>query len=144
MSVIKLWFNFSNFWHTASFYDKKSKLNLKIRGLHPCFLNSWPLTLPWNYLNFKIYMYLYGKWPYWGLLKWYIIFLQIKNMFLWFNFRNILNVYILNTNTWIAIIIFVGHHASKFGIIYSNGGHIGFNYTHTSLKQNYVCVTPGA
>ena len=28
-----------------------------------------------------------------------------------------------------------GHHASKFAIIYSNGGHIGFNYTHTSLNQ---------
>ena len=27
-----------------------------------------------------------------------------------------------------------GHHASKFGIIYSNGGHIGFDYTHTSLN----------
>ena len=26
-----------------------------------------------------------------------------------------------------------GHHALKFGIIYSNGGHIGFNYTHTSF-----------
>ena len=28
---------------------------------------------------------------------------------------------------------FGGHHASKFGIIYSNHGHIGFNKTHTSL-----------
>ena len=27
-----------------------------------------------------------------------------------------------------------GHHATKIGITYSNGGHIGFNYTHTSLK----------
>ena len=27
------------------------------------------------------------------------------------------------------------HHASTFGIIYSNGGHIIFNYTHTSLKS---------
>ena len=26
-----------------------------------------------------------------------------------------------------------GHHASKFGIIYSDGGHIGLNYTHASL-----------
>ena len=28
-----------------------------------------------------------------------------------------------------------GHHASKFGIIYSNGGHLGFHYTHTSLSD---------
>ena len=27
------------------------------------------------------------------------------------------------------------HHASKFAIIYINGGHFGFNYTHASLKQ---------
>ena len=27
------------------------------------------------------------------------------------------------------------HHASKFGIIYSNGGHLGLNYTHTSLTD---------
>ena len=33
---------------------------------------------------------------------------------------------------------FGGHHASKFGIIYSNGGHIGFYYTHTSLKCTYA------
>ena len=34
-----------------------------------------------------------------------------------------------------------GHHASKFGIIYSNGGHFGFNYTHTSLSNlsSYFC-----
>ena len=31
-----------------------------------------------------------------------------------------------------------GHYASKFCIIYSNGGHIGFNYTHTSLRK--MCV----
>ena len=42
---------------------------------------------------------------------------------------------ILNTNTWIAIIIFGAHHASKFAITYSNSGHIGFNYTHTSLRR---------
>ena len=34
---------------------------------------------------------------------------------------------ILNSNTWIAIIKFWGHHASKFVITYSNGGHNGFN-----------------
>ena len=51
------------------------------------------------------------------------------NMFLWFNFWNILHVCILNTNTWIGIITFWGHHAFKFGIIYSDGGHIGFYYT---------------
>ena len=27
---------------------------------------------------------------------------------------------------------FGGHHALKFGIIYSNGGHIGFNYTNNN------------
>ena len=54
-------------------------------------------------------------------------------MFLWFNFWNILNVCFLNPITWIGIITFGGHHAFKFGIIYSNGGHIGFNYTHTSF-----------
>ena len=54
-------------------------------------------------------------------------------MFPWFNFWNILNVCILNTNTWIGIIKFWGHHTLKIGIIYSNGGHIGFNYTHISL-----------
>ena len=32
---------------------------------------------------------------------------------------------------WIPIIKYGGHHASKFSIIYSNGGHIGFNNTHT-------------
>ena len=36
------------------------------------------------------------------------------------------------------MIKFGGHHASKFGIIYSNGGHIGFNYAHTSL--NRLCI----
>ena len=30
------------------------------------------------------------------------------------------------------------HHASKFDIIYSNSGHIGFNYTHTSLSYQYL------
>ena len=54
-------------------------------------------------------------------------------MLLWFNFWNILNISMLNTNTWIGIIKFGGHCASKFGITYSNCGHIGFNYTHTSL-----------
>ena len=64
-------------------------------------------------------------------------------MFPWFNFRNILNVCILNTNTWIVIIKFRGHHASKFGIIYSNGSHIGFNYTHTSLiGYHWNLLTP--
>ena len=57
-----------------------------------------------------------------------------QKMFLWFNFWNILNRCILNTNTWITIIKFGGHHASKFGIIYSNGRPFGFNYTHTSLN----------
>ena len=28
-----------------------------------------------------------------------------------------------------------GHHESKFGIIYSNGSHIGFNCTHISLNK---------
>ena len=40
-----------------------------------------------------------------------------------------LNVSILNKTTWIAIIKFRGHLASKVCTIYSNGGHIGFNYT---------------
>ena len=31
-------------------------------------------------------------------------------------------------NTWIAIIKLLGHHASKFGLIYSNGGDNEFNY----------------
>ena len=61
----------------------------------------------------------------------YYIYLN-SNKFRWFNFWNILNICILKTNTWKIW----GHHASKFGIIYGNGGHIGFNYTHTSLKQN--------
>ena len=61
-------------------------------------------------------------------------------MFLWFNFWNILNVCILNTNTWIAIIKFGGHHASKFVITHSNGGHIGFNYAHTSLIWPYSLI----
>ena len=63
-----------------------------------------------------------------------------KNMFLWFNFWIILNVCIFNT--WIAIIKFGGHHASKIGITYSNGGHIGFNYTCTSFTNSlfyYYC-----
>ena len=55
-------------------------------------------------------------------------------------FKIFLNVCILNTNTWIAIIKFGGHHASKFGITYSNGGHIGFNYTHTSLIQELLLL----
>ena len=25
------------------------------------FLNTWPLILPWDDINFKMYMYLYGK-----------------------------------------------------------------------------------
>ena len=40
----------------------------------------------------------------------------------------------MHFNTWIAIIKFGGHHAFKFGIIYRNGDHFGFNYTQTSLK----------
>ena len=31
-----------------------------------------------------------------------------------------------------------GHHASKFGTIYSNGGHIRLNYTHTSISSPVV------
>ena len=42
----------------------------------------------------------------------------------------------LSTRTWISIITFGGHHASKFIIIYSYGGHIGLNYTNTSLKYD--------
>ena len=53
-------------------------------------------------------------------------------------FENILNVCISNKNRWIAIIKFWGHHASKFGILFRNGGHIGFNYTHTSLMESFV------
>ena len=34
-----------------------------------------------------------------------------------------------------------GQHALKFSIIYSNGGHIGFNYTHTSLKSESMIFT---
>ena len=52
-----------------------------------------------------------------------------------YNFLNILNVSILNTNTWISIIKCEGHHA--FGIIHSNGGHNAFNYTHTSIKRKF-------
>ena len=33
---------------------------------------------------------------------------------------------------------FGGHHASNFVIIYSDGGHIGFNYTHTSTREHIV------
>ena len=35
-----------------------------------------------------------------------------------------MNISILNTNTWDGIIKFGCHHASKFGIIFSNGGHV--------------------
>ena len=59
-----------------------------------------------------------------------------SNMFLWFNFWNILNLCLLNTNTWTTIVKFWCHHASKFGMIYINGGHIGFNYNHTSLSPS--------
>ena len=34
------------------------------------------------------------------------------------------------------IITFGGHHAFKFGTIYSFGGHIGCNYSHTSLNRS--------
>ena len=44
----------------------------------------------------------------------------------------------LNTYTWIAIRKFGAHYASKFCIIYSNGSHIGFSYTHTSLTCSTV------
>ena len=59
------------------------------------------------------------------------------------SFWNILNICILNTNTWIAIIKFGVHHALTFGIIYSNGGHIRFNYTHTSLSMFLFIVETG-
>ena len=36
------------------------------------------------------------------------------------------------------MIEFGGHYASKLSIIYSNGGHIGFNYTHTYLKKSMI------
>ena len=55
---------------------------------------------------------------------------------MWFHFWNFFNVCILNINTWLAIIKFGGHHAYNFGILYSSGGHIGFNYTHTSLNRS--------
>ena len=47
----------------------------------------------------------------------------------------------LNANAWIGIIKFGGHHALKFGITYSNGGHVEFNYTHTSLIYDSLCVS---
>ena len=105
-----------------------SMLVLEINGL---------LTLPWEDIYFKIDMYWYGKM---ALLRITPVVYYISlnsNMFLWFNFWNILNICISNINTWIAIIKFGGHHASKVYIIYSNGGHIGFNYTHTSLTDLY-------
>lgn len=37
-------------------------------------------------------------------------------------------------NTWIAIKIW-GQHASKPDTIYINGGHVGFNYTNSSLNN---------
>ena len=73
---------------------------------------------------------MYGKIVLLGLtLVVYYISLN-KKMFLWFNFWNILNIFISDTNTWIAIIKFWGHHASQFCIMYR---HIWFDYTHTSL-----------
>ena len=81
----------------------------------------------------SIYMYLYGKkWSYWGYRKWYIIILYIKICSCNLIFEC---MHLKHTNTWIAIIKFGGHHASKSGIIYCNGGHIAFNYTHTSLTN---------
>ena len=65
-------------------------------------------------------------------------------MFLWFNFWNILNVSILNTNTSFAIIKFWGHHASTFCIIYSNGGHIGFNlHSYLLTKSKFIYLDTG-
>ena len=46
-------------------------------------------------------------------------------IFQWFNFWNILNILILNPNTWIVIIKCDGHNALKFGTIYNNSGNIG-------------------
>ena len=84
-------------------------------------------------MNDKSCMYLYGKMALLRLTPVVYYISLYSNMFLWFNFWNILNVYILNPNTWIGIIKFGGHHATKLSIIYSNGSHIGFNYTHNSL-----------
>ena len=59
-------------------------------------------------------------------------------MFLWFNFlkySKCLHFKQMDCNHKIG-----GHHASKYGIIYSNGGHIGFNYTHTSLKGAFLII----
>ena len=45
----------------------------------------------------------------------------------------------------IAIIKFGGLHASTFGILYSDVGHIGLNYTHTSFRKlMLMCVNAGA
>ena len=85
---------------------------------------------------FKIALYLYGKIAILRITPVEYYFTLNKNMFPWFQFWNILNTFILNTNTYIWIIKFEGHHASKFAIIYSNGSHIGFNYNHTSLGSN--------
>ena len=50
-------------------------------------------------------------------LRWYIDISLNSNMFVWFNFWNILNICILNI--CIAIIKFGGHRASKCGTIYT-------------------------
>ena len=97
------------------------------------FWNTWSLTLPWDDINLYVFVWKNAreKCP-----EWYIIYISLNwNIFLWFNFGNIFNVCILKINTWTAIRKFRCHHAIKFIKIYSNGGHIGFNYTHTSLNH---------
>ena len=107
----KLCFNFSNLLYTESSYDKKYKSTIEIRGLYASFWNTWPLTLPLNDINLKIYMYLYRIMAFLRLTPMVYYISLNSNVFLWFNFWNLLNVCILNTNTWIAIIKFGGHHA---------------------------------
>ena len=126
--------------HTESCYDMKYKLNIKTRDLHACFWNTWPLTLPWDDINLCVFV---CKKKAFLRLTPVVYYISLnENMFLWFYFWNILNVCILNTNTWIEIIKFGGHHASTFSTIYSNGGHIGFDNTHTSLTSNINDLKP--
>ena len=71
-------------------------------------------------------MYLYGKMAVLRLSQVIILYFVKLKYIPVIEFLNILNICILNQNTWIAIIKYEGLHASKFGIIYSKGGHFGF------------------
>ena len=88
------------------------------------FLKQIPLWLPWDDINSYVFEWQNGLTDANSSGSLYFF---IFKYILWNHFGNFVNV-------CIAIIKFGGHNASIFGTIYSNGGHIGLNYTLVAMN----------